>query len=71
MIQRVHMRRPMTPAAYVAEDGLVGHQWDEKPLVLPMLDPPQCKGMSGQGDGKGWVDVWGNTLRGEGGGEVE
>jgi hypothetical protein len=20
--------------AYVAEDGLVGHQWDERPLVL-------------------------------------
>jgi hypothetical protein len=21
-------------AAYVAEDGLVGHQWEERPLVL-------------------------------------
>jgi len=30
----------MAPAAYVAEDGLVGHQWEEKPLVLPRLDPP-------------------------------
>jgi hypothetical protein len=21
----------MTPAAYVAKDGLVGHQWEERP----------------------------------------
>ena len=24
----------MSLAAYVAEDGLVGHQWEERPLVL-------------------------------------
>ena len=24
----------MTLAAYVAEDGLIGHQWEERPLVL-------------------------------------
>jgi len=30
----------MGPAAYVAEDGLVGHKWEKKPLVLPRLDPP-------------------------------
>jgi hypothetical protein len=24
----------MALAAYVAEDSLVGHQWDERPLVL-------------------------------------
>jgi hypothetical protein len=24
--QRVHMEGPVAPAAYVAEDGLVGHQ---------------------------------------------
>lgn len=24
----------MTSAIYVAEDGFVGHQWKEKPLVL-------------------------------------
>ena len=32
--QRVHMVGLMAPAAYVAEDGLVGHQWEERPLVL-------------------------------------
>jgi hypothetical protein len=26
--------QPMVPVAYVAEDGLVGHQWEERPLVL-------------------------------------
>jgi hypothetical protein len=26
--------RAMSLAAYVAEDGLVGHQWEERPLVL-------------------------------------
>ena len=28
------MEGPMTPAAYVAEDGRVYHQWEEGPLVL-------------------------------------
>jgi hypothetical protein len=32
--QRVHMEGPMAPATYVAEDGLVGHQWEERPLGL-------------------------------------
>jgi len=34
------MGRPMSPAAYVAEDGLVGHQEEEKSIVLLRLDPP-------------------------------
>jgi len=42
----------VAPDAYVAEDGLVGHQWEEKPLVLPRLDP-QCRGISGAGGGCG------------------
>jgi hypothetical protein len=32
--QRVHMNGPMAPAAYVTEDGLVGHQWEERSLGL-------------------------------------
>jgi hypothetical protein len=32
--QRVHMEGPMGPAAYVAEDGLVGSKGEERPLVL-------------------------------------
>ena len=31
--KRVHMERPMAPAAYLAEEGLVGHQWAK------VLDP--------------------------------
>jgi hypothetical protein len=34
------MEEPMAPAAFVAEDGLVEHQWEERPLVLRNLDFP-------------------------------
>jgi hypothetical protein len=27
----------MSLAAYIAEDGLVGHHWEERPLVLQRL----------------------------------
>jgi hypothetical protein len=30
----------MAPTAYVAEDGLVGYQWEERPLVLRRLVAP-------------------------------
>jgi len=45
------MDRAMALAAYVAEDGLVGHQWEDKPLILPRLNNshPQCRRMSGRG----------------------
>ena len=36
--QRVHMEGPMAPATYVAEDGLVGHQWEERLLGLRVFD---------------------------------
>ena len=38
--QRVHMEGPMALATYVAEDGLVGHQWVEWPLGLKLFDAP-------------------------------
>jgi len=54
----------MAQAAYVAEDGLFGHQWEEKPLVLPRLN--QCSGTSGWGGRKrGWLGK-ANTLTEEG-----
>ena len=34
--QRIHM----VLATYVAEDGLVGHQWEERPLGLRVFDAP-------------------------------
>jgi hypothetical protein len=27
----------ITPVAYAAEDGLIGHQWEERPFVLGRL----------------------------------
>ena len=38
--QRIHMERLMALAAYVAEDDLVGHQWEERPFGMRMLDAP-------------------------------
>jgi hypothetical protein len=35
---RVHMEGPMAPATHVAEDSLVRHQWEDRPLVLGRLD---------------------------------
>jgi hypothetical protein len=38
--QRTHMKGPMALAIYVAEDGLVGHQWGERLLVLRVFNVP-------------------------------
>ena len=38
--QRIHMEGPMVLVAYVAEDGLVGHQWEERPLSLRLFEAP-------------------------------
>jgi len=43
-IERLNVNRAMSPTAYVAEDGLDGHQWKKKPLVLPWIDS-QLKGI--------------------------
>jgi hypothetical protein len=50
----MHSPNPDTiaPAVYVAEDGLVGHEWEERPLVLGWLD---ASGLPGWGGGSGWV----------------
>jgi hypothetical protein len=34
------MEGPMTLAIYIAEEGLVGKQWEKRPLVLRRLDAP-------------------------------
>jgi len=36
----------MAPSACVSEDGLLGHKWNEQPLVLPRLG----KWMAGEGN---------------------
>jgi hypothetical protein len=38
--QRIHMDGPMALATYVAEDGLVRHQWEEWPLGLRVFNAP-------------------------------
>jgi hypothetical protein len=37
---KIHMEWPMTLATYVAEDGLVGHQGEERPSGLRVFDAP-------------------------------
>ena len=37
---RIHMEGPMAPATYIAEDGLVGYQWEEQSLCLRVSDAP-------------------------------
>jgi len=51
------MGRPLAPAACVAEDGLVEHQWEEKPCVLPRLDT-SVYGNVREGGEKVWVFRW-------------
>jgi hypothetical protein len=47
-------------AAYVSEDGLVGHQWKERPISRAnfiCLSTGECQGQEvGVG---GWVSMWG------------
>ena len=35
----------MDPTTYVAEDGLIWHQWEGRRLVLWKLDTPEKRGM--------------------------
>jgi hypothetical protein len=46
-------------AAYVTEDGLVGHHWEERPLVLQRLYAPVernawARKQEWVGSGSGW-----------------
>jgi len=63
-----NMDRTMAPAAYVAEDSLVGHEWEEKPLILPRLNLPvsgNVRVARQEGVG-GWVGEYLHTRRGWG-----
>jgi hypothetical protein len=51
--------------AYVAEDGLVGHQWEERPLVLQRLYAPvqgeaRARRWEWVGRGAGWGEGMGD-----------
>jgi hypothetical protein len=52
------MNKPVCPelvslAAYVAEDGLVGHHWEERPLGLANFICPSTGECQGQESGVG------------------
>jgi hypothetical protein len=49
-------------AAYVAEDGLVGHHWEERSLVLQTSYAPE--------QGNAWAKKWDWVGRGAGQGVV-
>lgn len=53
----------MAPAAHVAEDGLVGHQWRRGPWFCQGSNL-QYRGMSGKGGRKGWVELLIDEWRG-------
>ena len=50
----------MSLAAYVAEVGLIGHLWEERPLGLANFTWPSTGESQGQEVGvDGWGSVWG------------
>jgi hypothetical protein len=54
----------LTLAAYVSKDGLVGHQWKERPIGLAnfiCLSTGECQGQEVEVDGwqSGWESMWG------------
>ena len=53
----------MSLAAYVAKDSLIGHHWEERPLVLQSF-MSQYREMPGPGSRSGWVGE-----QGKGGGD--
>jgi hypothetical protein len=51
--------------AYVAEDGLVGHQWEERPLILKRLYAPvQGNARARKQEWVGWGAGQGEGYRG-------
>jgi hypothetical protein len=48
MNQRAHMVGLMAPAAYAAEFGLVGHQWEERPFCPMKALCPSVAEFQGQ-----------------------
>ena len=57
----------MSLAAYLAEDGLVGHNWEEMPLVLQRLYAP----VQGNAGAKKWEWVGWGAGQGEGIGDFQ
>ena len=52
----------MASAAYIAEDGLVSHQWEERSPWSCEGSMPQCRGMPEPGSGSRWVGEQGEGI---------
>ena len=52
----------MSLAAYVAEDGLVSHHWEERPLGLANFICPSTGETPGSRSGSGWVGKCGEGM---------
>jgi hypothetical protein len=57
----------MSLAAYVSEDGLVGHQWKERPIGCANFICPSTRERQGQkvgvgGWGSRWGSLWGTFV---------
>jgi hypothetical protein len=53
----------MSLVAYVAEDGLVGHQWEERPLVLRRsYAPVQGNARARKQEWVCWGAGWGESI---------
>jgi hypothetical protein len=55
--------RTVSLVAYVGEDGLVGHQWEERPLVLQRsYGPVQGNARARKLEWVGWGAGWGGRV---------
>jgi hypothetical protein len=51
----------MSLSAYISEDGLVGHQWKERPISRAnfiCLSTGECQGQEVRVGGWGWLGEW-------------
>jgi hypothetical protein len=61
----------MSLAAFLAEDGLVSHQWEERPLGLANFICPSTGETPRPRSGSGWVGEHGDRGGGEGIGDFQ
>ena len=54
----------LTLAAYVSKDGLIGHQWKERPIVHANFICHSTGECQGQKNGNAWVRKWGGRVWG-------
>jgi hypothetical protein len=52
----------LTLATYVLKDGLVGHQWKERPIGHANFICPSTGERQGQKNGNGWGEKWGEGM---------